>query len=104
MAGANLYRATDGDETMERFFGGNPVAVILKLVVMSVVVGIVLAALGLSPLQLIERLQRLVIRIYDMGFDAIDWAFQYFLLGAVIVIPVWFLSRLFKSTRKSNES
>ncbi len=102
MAGEKLIPATDGNETMERFFGGNPVAVVFKLIVMSVVVGIVLAAFGLSPLELIERLQRLAIRIYDMGFDAFDWAFQYFLLGAVIVIPVWLLSRMFKSGKKSS--
>lgn len=89
---------------MERFFGGNPLTVIVKLILMSVVVGVVLAAFGLSPLELIERLQRLALRIYDMGFDAIDWAFQYFLLGAVLVIPIWFLSRLFRSGKKSNDS
>ena len=88
---------------MERFLGGNPVAVVLKLIVMSVVVGIVLAAFGLSPLELVERLHRLALRIYDMGFDAVEWIFQYFLLGAVIVIPVWFLSRLFKSGKKAGD-
>ncbi|MEO0619106.1 MAG: DUF6460 domain-containing protein [Pseudomonadota bacterium] len=89
---------------MERFFGGNPIAVMIRLIIMSVVVGIVLAAFGLSPLELLEAIQRLTIRIYDMGFDAIEWALQYFLLGAVIVIPVWFLSRLFSTSRKNSDS
>ena len=29
-----------------------------------------------------------------MGFDAVRWLWQYFLLGAVIVIPIWLILRL----------
>jgi hypothetical protein len=38
-------------------------------------------------------------RIWDLGFDAINGLWRYFLLGAVIVIPVWLLSRLFGAPR-----
>jgi hypothetical protein len=34
-----------------------------------------------------------------MGFDAVRWLWQYFLLGAVIVLPIWFLARLLKAPR-----
>ena len=87
---------------MERFFGGNPIAVILKLIVMSIVVGIVLAAFGLSPLDLIDRMIRLVERIYAQGFQAIEWLWQYFVVGAVIVVPIWFISRLMKSSKSTD--
>ncbi|MEL6746912.1 MAG: DUF6460 domain-containing protein [Pseudomonadota bacterium] len=80
---------------MDRFFGGNPLGVLIKLVVISVVVGIVLAAFDLSPDRLFLMLQNLATRLYAMGFDAVLWAGQYFLLGAVVVIPIWLLSRLF---------
>jgi hypothetical protein len=33
-------------------------------------------------------------RIYDLGFRSIDWLIQYFLLGALIVFPIWFIARL----------
>ncbi len=36
----------------------------------------------------IERLVRLGL---DIGFDAIRWLWRYFLLGAVIVIPIWLI-------------
>jgi hypothetical protein len=32
-----------------------------------------------------------------MGFDAVAWLWRYFLLGAVIVIPVWFIMRLLRA-------
>ncbi len=34
-----------------------------------------------------------------MGFDAVRWIWQYFLLGAVIVVPTWLLIRLAKVPR-----
>ncbi|MGZ8400320.1 MAG: DUF6460 domain-containing protein [Methyloceanibacter sp.] len=82
---------------MERFFGGNPALVLLRLAILSLIVGVVLAALGFSPFELIDSLKRLVERVYDMGFAAVEKAFRYFLLGAVIVFPVWIVMRVLKS-------
>ena len=86
---------------MDRFFGGNPALVLLRLAILSLIVGVVLAALGFSPFELIDSLRRLVERIYDMGFAAVEKAFRYFLLGAVIVFPVWLVTRLLKSLGRS---
>ncbi len=82
--------------TLTRLFGGPPLAVLLKLVVLSVIVGVVLSALGLSPYDIVDSFIDLVVRIYEMGFDAIELALRYFLLGAVIVFPIWLISRLLK--------
>jgi hypothetical protein len=40
-----------------------------------------------------------VLRIWDMGFEAIAWLWRYFLLGAVIVVPVWLIVRLVNTPR-----
>jgi hypothetical protein len=81
---------------MERFFGGNPALVLLRLIIVSLIVGVVLAALGFSPYEIIDSIARLVERIYNLGFEAIEKAVRYFLLGAVIVFPIWLVVRLFK--------
>jgi hypothetical protein len=81
---------------MERFFGGNPALVLLRLVILSLIVGVVLAALGFSPYDLLQNIRELAQRIYDMGFTAVEKAFRYFLLGAVIVFPVWVVMRVVK--------
>lgn len=81
---------------MERFFGGNPALVLSRLVILSLIVGVVLAALGFSPYDILQNLRDLAQRIYDMGFAAIEKGFRYFLLGAVIVFPVWLVMRVFK--------
>ncbi len=75
-------------------FGGNPLAVIVRLVVLSIVVGIVLSALGINPRNLFYHLNVLLRRIYDLGFGAVEWIVEYFVLGAMVVIPIWIAARL----------
>lgn len=82
---------------MNAFFGGQPLAVLVRLVIVSLLVGFILSAMGLHPFDIVDSLVRFVEHIYYMGFDAIEWAFRYFLLGAVIVFPVWFVARLWKT-------
>jgi hypothetical protein len=81
---------------MERFFGGNPGLVIIRLAILSLVVGVLLAALGFSPFDILESIREIIVRIYDLGWTAVEKAGRYFLLGAVIVFPVWFIARLLK--------
>ena len=80
---------------LDQIFGGNPVGVIIRLIIMSVVVGIILSALGITPANMFYKLQFLAERSYYMGWDAVSWGLGYFLIRAVIVIPIWLLSRLF---------
>ena len=81
-------------DIVSRFFGGPPLAVIGRLILTSILVGVVLHALGLDPWNLYDSLRRFVLSIWDMGFDAIRWVWRYFLLGAVLVVPLWLISRL----------
>ena len=81
---------------LDDILGGSPGAVVLKLAVVSLVVGIVLAALGLEPFDVLDSIRRLVARLYDMGFEAVEKAFGWLLTGALIVVPVWLVLRLFR--------
>jgi hypothetical protein len=84
---------------VERFFGGPPLAVIGRLILLSILVGVILAAIGLDPWNIIESVQRLLEHIWTMGLDAVRWLWRYFLLGAVIVVPIWLLVRLANAPR-----
>jgi hypothetical protein len=78
-----------------RFLGGSPLGVAFRLILLSILVGVVLSAIGFDPLNIINSIRLLFQRLWDIGFDAFNWLWRYFLLGAVIVIPIWFLSRIF---------
>ena len=85
--------------TATRVFGGSPLGVLVRLILASILVGVILNALGLDPFDIVRSVERLIRSIWDMGFDAFRWLWRYFLLGAVIVIPIWFLTRLFGTPR-----
>jgi hypothetical protein len=87
------------NDTVTRIFGGSPLGVLVRLILVSILVGVILSALGLDPLDIFESLTRLVRNIWDSGFDAIRWLWGYFLLGAVIVIPIWLIMRLVNAPR-----
>lgn len=87
--------------TVTRFLGGSPGRVVFQLIAMSFVVGIILSVLGVSPYDILNGLERLAMRIYNMGFDTVEWVFRYFLLGAVIVVPIWLIMRLMRMGRSN---
>lgn len=82
-----------------RFFGGSPLAVLGRLLLVSILVGVILSVLGLDPFDIVHSLERLIRSLWDMGFDAVRWLWRYFLLGAVIVIPIWLITRLINAPR-----
>ena len=86
-------------ETMSRVLGGSPAAVLGRLILASILVGVILSALGLDPFDIIRSLERLAQHMWAMGFDAFRWLWRYFLLGAVIVIPIWLIMRLINGSR-----
>ena len=83
--------------SLTRFLGGSPLAVLVKLVLLSILIGVVLSALGLDPWNIVDSVRRLLLNIWEKGFDAIRWLWQYFLLGAVLVIPIWLILRLIRA-------
>jgi hypothetical protein len=87
------------NDAVTRIFGGSPLAVIGRLILVSILVGVVLSAFGLDPFDIVESIQRLVRSIWNMGFDAVRWLWRYLLLGAVIVVPIWIIQRLFNAPR-----
>lgn len=88
-------------DTVTRFLGGSPARIAIQLVAMSFIVGIILSVLGVSPYDILNGLERLIHRIWNMGFETIEWIFRYFLLGAVVVIPIWLIMRVLKMGRRT---
>jgi hypothetical protein len=87
------------DNQVARWAGGSPLGVLLRLILVSILVGVILSALGLDPFDIVHSIRRLIRTLWDLGFDAFRWLWRYFLLGAVIVIPIWILMRLFNAPR-----
>lgn len=86
-------------DRFQRLLGDSPARLLLRLVILSLVVGVVLAALGVEPHDIVASGLRFINHIWSMGFDTIDRVWRYFLLGAVVVVPVWLVLRLLNAGR-----
>lgn len=67
---------------------------ILRLVVASLIVGIVMKWIGYTPLDLIRALGDSVREIFENLGSVASTVGEWLLLGATIVIPVWIVMRL----------
>jgi hypothetical protein len=88
------------NDTLSRFLGGSPLSVAFRLILLSILVGVVLAAIGFDPWNIIYSIRLLFRRVWEFGFDAVNWVWRYFLLGAVVVIPIWLITRLASAPRR----
>lgn len=84
---------------LSNFLGDSPFRVVLKLAVISFLVGIVMSYFGWSPYDVVYAVRDFFLSIWNMGFRAIDRFVGYFLLGAAIVVPAFVLLRLFSYRR-----
>ncbi|SOC10458.1 DUF6460 domain-containing protein [Stappia indica] len=85
---------------ISRFLGDSPARVILKLLFLSFVVGVLMSALGLYPLDIFDGIVSFVRRLWNLGFEALGQLGGYFVLGAMVVIPVWVVLRLMSLGRR----
>ena len=83
----------------ERFIGGSPGMVFVRLLVVSLVVGAILMWLDIRPYEIFNAIERFFYRISRMGFAAVREIIDYVIVGALIVIPVWFVLRLVNMRR-----
>ena len=86
-----------------QLFGGNPMAVLVRLVVLSIVVGIVLSALQIQPQEIFQHVRQMAEWVYSLGFGAVRGALGYLALGAAVVVPIWLIARLFGSFRRRDD-
>ena len=85
---------------LHRFLGGTPLAVAVKLVVISMVVGALLMWLHISPADVLAGLSDLLHQLYALGFRSLRDFGTYLAAGAAIVLPVWFVIRLLSFPRR----
>jgi hypothetical protein len=94
-----ISEAPPQPSALNRFFGGRPLVVLFRLALLSVLVGFILRVLGLDPFDIIRSIRELFQAIWDMGYEAFERLWRYFVLGAVLVVPIWLIVRLVRAPR-----
>ncbi len=88
-------RTTSSASALQRFIGGPPAVVFVRLLFVSLVVGALLVWLDIRPYDVFVWISRFFNRLWLMGWDAVREIAEYVMAGAVIVVPVWLLMRIF---------
>ena len=84
---------------LNRFIGGSPGSVLVKLVFLSLLVGAFLAFLDITPFGLIEGLVDWISSVLDLSLETVLQVGRWALYGAIIVVPLWLISRLVSNRR-----
>ena len=90
---ASRWQAQDVSH-VHRFLGGSPLAVLVKLIVVSLIVGALLMWLNIRPADVFRMLEEMIDRLWALGFASFREFGTYIAAGAAIVIPVWLILRL----------
>lgn len=86
-------------EWITQFLGDTPGRTIVKLAIVSFVVGIIMSALNFTPFEVWEAIRDFAIHLYDLGFDAIWRIARYFVWGAIVVVPIFLVLRVMRFGR-----
>jgi hypothetical protein len=76
---------------------------LVKVAVASLIVGTILAHFGITADKLIRETGLSYERIEDMARRGLTWALPNLMLGAMVILPVWFLLYLFRPPGRSSE-
>lgn len=82
---------------LERFLGGSPGGVIVRLLILSLIVGFLMSVFGVRPQDVIDGAIDLFHAAIRDGYGVLGDIGAYILTGAVLVVPIWFLIRLSKA-------
>ncbi|EKF44554.1 DUF6460 domain-containing protein [Nitratireductor indicus] len=85
--------------SLTRFLGDSPWRVIIKLLVVSLIVGFVMSAFHWSPWDIFYAMRDTVAHLWNMGFEALGRFASYIVLGAAVVIPVFIIIRVLSYRR-----
>ncbi len=82
------------DSVTTRLLGGSPLTVLIRLGVVSLLVGALMTWVGIDAADLLYDLQRGLLHLYGTGFAALRDVGRTLLAGAAVVVPVWLVLRM----------
>ncbi|KQQ91042.1 DUF6460 domain-containing protein [Aureimonas sp. Leaf324] len=86
-------------DRVSTFLGGSPLSVLVRLLVISLLVGILLSWFDVRPYEIVAWGREFVQWAWYSVFGSLNRVIDYVLLGAAVVVPIFIVSRLLKTGR-----
>lgn len=80
--------------SINSLLGDTPGRVIIKLLVFSILVGVVMTLLGWTPMDVVWKIIHFFTSLWSMGFSAFEKLFNVIVVGAAIVVPIFIIMRI----------
>ena len=77
--------------------------VVVKVLLASLIVGTILAHFGITTNELMKTTGLSSDRVAELARAGFAWAVPNLMLGAVVIVPVWFLLYLFRPPGESRD-
>lgn len=84
---------------LTRFLGDTPWRVLIKLLLVSLVVGYLMHLFNWTPVDMFYSLRNALLDIWHRGFAAFGSFMGYILLGAAVVVPIFLIARVLSYQR-----
>jgi Family of unknown function (DUF6460) len=69
---------------------------VVKVLIASLIVGTILGHFGITTHELTRGFELSPDRVIDLGRRGVAWVVPNLLLGALVIVPIWFLIFLFR--------
>lgn len=80
--------------TTNNFLGDTLSRTIIKLLVISILVGMVMSVFGIAPLDIVYGVRDFLVNLWNQGWAALGRFGDWLILGASIVVPVFIILRV----------
>jgi len=81
---------------LETFLGDSLWRTLIKLLIISLVVGILLSFFNFTAYEVWLAVKNFFTRIYELGFEAFGKVGEYIIGGALLVVPIFLIMRFMK--------
>lgn len=81
----------------------SPMRTIIKLVILSLVVGMVLSFFGITPLGFWQGAGEFAEWLWNWAVGFFEWALIFIIIGAAVVVPIYIVKYLLKGRRKTRD-
>jgi hypothetical protein len=76
---------------------------LIKIVLASLIVGTILTHFGITAEHLVREFGLSFERIEEVARNGVAWAMPNLMVGAIVILPIWFLLYLFRPPSRSGE-